>query len=214
MSEIFHVAIDGPVASGKGTVARELSKRLGVPCLDTGAIYRGVAVHVQENGIENLFKIHIDVKIIDGVTRIYLNNGTGMQDVTDKLRTNEVSRLTAQLATIPQVRMLCTRIAQDIAKRQSIVVEGRDTCNVVLPSAKYKFLLTADLKVRAKRRFDELAARGDAVTLEEVIKQTKQRDKSDQEKGGLKKIPDAITIDATKLTVDEVVVHMLNYISR
>ena len=209
---MIHIAIDGPAASGKGSVARGLSERLGIPCLDTGAIYRGVAVWAREYGTVNLSAIRITAKIVDGITRVYLD---GNKDVTDKLRDFEISLLSSQLAHKPEVRALCTRIAQQIALDQSLIAEGRDICTVVLPNAKYKFYIDGDIKVRAQRRLKDLQAKGENIPFKEVLKQMKKRDRLDRSKrGGLRKNKEAIRIDATNMTVDENVEYMLSYIQK
>ena len=208
-----HIAIDGPVASGKGTIARELSKRLGIPCLDTGALYRGLAVWSLGRSPEEITNVSIDTagmtaKIVDGITRVYLSG----KDITPRLRDNEISKGASTAATNPKMREICTKLAQDIAATQDLIMEGRDICNVVLPNAKYKFLLTADVKVRAGRRHADLIAAGKQMPFKEVLKQTKARDKSDRKKGGFKKITNAVIVDATKRSIDEVVVYMLSFI--
>jgi len=205
--ELIHVAIDGPVAGGKGTVARGLSQALGVPCLDTGAIYRGIAVAYRQN--KNL-NPNIKAKIINNITHIYLDG----VDITYVLRENEISQLASYVATFPEVRKLCTRVSQELAKGHSLIAEGRDICSVVLPDAKYKFYLTAKIKVRARRRYEELIAKGRDISFHQVLKETKQRDNRDMTKGGLVKTADAVLVDSTKMTIDQTVQHMLQLISR
>jgi cytidylate kinase len=214
-----HIAIDGPVAGGKGTVAKELAVLLGIPCLDTGAIYRGIGVSSfqfakTEDKIQDFIKqipnVKISAKIIDNVTHIYINE----KDITSQLRENEVSRRASICATYPEVRALCTRISQELAKNQSLIAEGRDICSVVLPNAKYKFYLDADIKVRARRRHEELLKKGKDISFATVLAETKARDESDMTKGGLKRTADAIFIDSSKLSVDETTKEVLKYISR
>ena len=188
-TDIYHIAIDGPVAGGKGTVAKLLSTELGIPCLDTGAIYRGIAVAERDKLSRN-----ITAKIINNITRIYIDN----KDITTKLRENDISKLSSNLATNPEVRALCTKISQDLAGKQSLIAEGRDICSVVLPNAKHKFYLTAHVKVRANRRHADLVARGEEVPLKQVLHETKYRDRQDIKKGGLVRTSDAILIDSTK----------------
>jgi len=220
---IFHIAIDGPVAGGKGTIARGLSDSLGIPCLDTGAIYRGIAVacaptykinlskdNINEAVVSALNRIKITAKVVNNVTRIYIDG----KDVTDKLRENDISQIASQVGTIPEVRKLCTKVSQELAANQSLIAEGRDICSVVLPNAKHKFYLTAKVKIRAKRRYDELIAKGRDITFKQVLRETKERDKRDSKKGGLVKTPDAVLIDSTNMTIDETVQHMLKLISR
>ena len=203
---IFHVAIDGPAASGKGTAAAGLSKHLGIPCLDTGAINRGVAVHIRNT--PSISNMQISVQIVDNITRVTLNG----KDITMLLRENEISQAVSKIATNPDVRALVTKISQGIANKQSLIAEGRDICSVVLPEAKYKFFLTANPKVRAKRRHAELVAKGKDISFKQVLKETKERDKRDATKGGLVRTKDAVLIDTTKLTVDQTVERMLEYI--
>lgn len=216
----LHVAIDGPAAAGKGTVAKMLSKRLGIPCLDTGAIYRGIGVIADgvkekygdkwpEYLPDKLDKTHIFAQIIDNVTHIIIEG----VDVTDQIRLNHISQMASLVGTIPAVRKLCTRISQELAATYSLIAEGRDICSVVLPNAKYKFYLDADARERAQRRYDELTAKGETVEYETVLRETVERDERDKTKGGLVKTRDAIVIDSTNLTVDQVVERMLGYIS-
>lgn len=208
MSEYVHIAIDGPAASGKGTIAANLSERLGIPCLDTGAIYRGIAVYVREKGSNDISKIKIDAKIIDNVTHIFLDG----RDVTDKLRENEISQIASKIATLQPVRELCTKISQEIASRQSLICEGRDISSVVLPNAKYKFFLTAHVKVRAKRRHAELRAKGINIKFAQVLDEIKARDERDATKGGLVQTNDSYLIDSTRKGIDKVTRHILKYI--
>jgi len=215
--ELIHIAVDGFAASGKGTVTRELSRRMGIPCLDTGAIYRGFAVYVQQNmnpeswesDLPLVFQtIKLSAKIVDNVTRVTLNG----IDITDKLRFNNISTLVSKVAQIPQVREICTKIAQDIASKQSLIVEGRDICAEVLPNAKYKFFLTAKTKVRAKRRYNELVTAGAGLTYKQVLRETKLRDKRDRTRKGFVKPKNAIVIDTSKISIEMCADEMMRYI--
>lgn len=210
--EIYHIAIDGPVASGKGTIARLLSLRLEIPCLDTGAMYRAFGVYILEKGIDEndevavtiaVGDVNIETKIIDNITRVSVNG----IDVTDKIRDNTISRVASNVSRYPAVRAKLVGLQQDIAKTQSFILEGRDIGSVVLPNAKFKFYLTADLITRGNRRLNDLKAKGVEITFNEVVRQIKQRDKIDMHKkvGALKRVPDAVVIDNTKLTHEETV---------
>jgi len=205
---MIHIAIDGPSAGGKGTVTKILSKKLGIPCLDTGAIYRGIGI--AENRGTPIEQINITAKIIGDETHIYLDG----KDITDQLRKNEVSKMASRVGTMPLARALATRVSQDIAKNQSIIAEGRDICSVVIPNAKYKFFLTAKPKIRAQRRYDELIARDPncGITYKQVLLETRARDRQDAKKGGLLRTKDAIIIDSSKLSIDQVAENILNYI--
>jgi len=216
--DIYHIAIDGPVASGKGTIARGLSERLGIPCLDTGALYRGVAVYLRDNKkdpenrkvvTDALQAIKMSVRIEKGTTHVKING----VDVTKKLRDNDISQIASSIATYPEVRKFSTAKQQEIAKTKSFILEGRDIASVVLTDAKYKFYLTAKLKTRALRRQADLAQKGIEITLEEMKKQIKTRDRRDMRKGGLKQVKEAAVIDNTKLTVDETINEFILHIS-
>jgi cytidylate kinase len=201
MSEIWHISIDGPAASGKGTVAAGISRATGLPCLDTGAMYRGVAVHFLNGG--NLENLRMDVRVEDNKTKIFLNN----IEVTDKLRTNEVSMKASEVGTMMNVRKKMIEMQREISKKQSFILEGRDIGSVVLPNAKYKFYLDASIEVRAARRAKEL--NGDYNEIFELIK---KRDKTDREKGGFQDVPDAIYIDTSAMSVQEVIDRAVGYI--
>jgi len=219
--DIYHIAIDGPVASGKGTIARELSDRLGIPCLDTGAMYRGVAVYVRNKKLDEnnekavttaLKGIKMDVEIKLGTTYVKVNG----VDVTSELRDNDTTRISSIIATYPAVREFAIAQQQAIAKTSSFILEGRDIASAVLPNAKYKFYLTAKVKARAKRRVADFAAKGEIISLRDMMKQIKERDERDMTKGGLKQVPEAIVIDSTRhnnnvrKTVDAFMKHLIN----
>lgn len=207
-NSIFHIAIDGPVASGKGTIARELSNRLGIPCLDTGALYRSIAVYVRDAKLDENNEVAVTaasqaikmgIEIKDGTTYVKIN-GT---DVTPSLRDNDISRITSIIATYKEVRKVVIAKSQEIAKTESFILEGRDTSSVVLPNAQYKFYLTAKVKTRALRRIGDLAGKDVNVTLREMKKQIKERDNRDMKKGGLHRVHEAIVIDNTRLDIEE-----------
>lgn len=215
VNEIYHIAIDGPPAGGKSTVAGVLSKKLGIPHLDTGAIYRGVAVFAKDNLMNektlDLEKIKMEVTIDRGLTKIKID----FWDATNLLRDNDISILSAKLATLPAVRKYCIAKIQELAAQSSLILDGRDISHAVLPNAKYKFFLTANPKVRTARRLSELKKSGNlGITFKVLYKQIKQRDKMEKPKhgGGLVRVQDAVYIDSSKLSVNEVAEQMLNYI--
>ena len=210
MNDILHIAIDGPVASGKGTVAKLLAKRLNIPALDTGAMYRAVAVWLMEGGVDitnvdevefALNELNMDVNIVDGQTIVIINEG----NYTNKIRDNRISQAASDISLYPCVRNYLTNLQQQIAKTQSFILEGRDISSVVLPDAKFKFYLTASVEKRAMRRHAELVAKGENTTLEQVIEQIKFRDEQDTKRSlaPLVKVDDAIIIDNTEKNIDE-----------
>jgi cytidylate kinase len=225
INEIFHIAIDGPVASGKGTVARTLSERLGIPCLDTGAMYRAFAVHIREKGVidtneaavlAELPKVAIETRVVvrDGSTetQVFVNG----RDVTPQIRDNAISQIASNISRYTPVREKMVALQQEIAKTQSFILEGRDIASVVLPDAKFKIYLTASLEVRAKRRQQELAAKGTSIDLKEMMLQIELRDHTDRNKpvGALVCVPDAITIDNSDMTREQTVDAIYDLVTR
>lgn len=201
------ITIDGPAASGKGTVARGLADRLGFAYLDTGAMYRAVALAALRRGVDCddaeavsalLGNIHIEMP----PDRVLLNG----EDVTAAVRSPEVSRGASQVAAIPPVRAFLVPQQRRIAAGRDIVCEGRDQGTVVFPDAPVKFYVTADVRTRAERRFQELAARGVATTLDREVAELVERDRRDSERpdGPLRQPPDAVVVDTTHLTPAEV----------
>lgn len=211
-TSIYHIAIDGPAASGKGTVARGLSDRLGIPYLDTGAMYRGLAVYCNMNGVDDTDEaavvaavkdVKMDVEVVCGVTQIVVNG----DDVTEFLRDNEISQKASNVSRYPKVREKMVQLQREVAKTQSFILEGRDIGSVVLPSARFKFYLTAELETRAKRRLQEMKERGIVLDLQEMTRQIKLRDDTDTKKkvGALRQVKDAIVIDNTKLSREQTI---------
>lgn len=209
------VAIDGPAGAGKGTVARLLAERLGYRLLDTGAMYRAVALSVMRAGVDpddaNALAGHldrIDVSLDDGRVRL---DG---EDVSGAIRTQEVSQLTSTLSMQPTVRAKVTPFQQRAASAGAVVIEGRDTGTVVCPDAEVKFYLTASLDTRARRRYLEVTAQGAALSYEQVRLEVAARDAQDANRvvAPLRRADDAIEVDTTSLSVDEVVGRMLKIV--
>lgn len=216
----YQIAIDGPSSSGKSTVAQIIAKRLGITYIDTGAMYRAVTIAVLEENvnIENneeiekiLSNIKIQFKWVENKQHIYLND----KDVSEKIRSTKVTSNVSAVSALKAVRELLVELQREIASTNSVAMDGRDIGTVVLPNAEYKFFFTADARVRAKRRFEENKAAGRLdQTLEELTELIIKRDKydSNREISPLKQAEDAIVIDSTNMTVDEMVENVLGYI--
>jgi CMP/dCMP kinase len=208
------VAIDGPVGAGKSAVARELARELGYTYLNTGAMYRAVAVAAREAGIspddsnveERLRPVlaAIDIKF-DG-DKIFLNG----RDISEEISEPEIGDLASRLSTLPVVRERMRELQRAAGAEGGVVMEGRDIGTAVFPDAEVKFFLDADVKVRAKRRYEELKKKGASISEQEVLDQLIERDKRDsgRELAPLKRADDAIVIDTTKLSIKDVVAAM------
>ena len=207
----FIVAIDGPAGTGKGTITKILSKEMGLINIDTGATYRCVALYAIRNNIkleekdkiiESLKNIHIDMKNENGEQTIFLNN----EDVTKEIRTKEVTKIVSQVSSIKEVRFSMVDVQRKLAKEKDVIMEGRDITTYVFPNADVKIYLDADENERAKRRYKEMQEKGIDMSYEEVLKNIQIRDKNDKEKeiGALKIAEDAIYVDTTNLSIEEV----------
>lgn len=215
---MFSIAIDGPAGSGKSTVAKVLSEKINKEVktiyLDTGAIYRAVAYYLINNISDEDIKnkkmvadvvedLDIDINYRNNVQHVYVNG----DDVTDNIRGSKVSETTSLIATYKDVRDLLLDIQRDIAKKNNIIMDGRDIGTCVLPNATIKIFLKADVKVRAKRRYLELIQRGMQADLKTIENDIEKRDEIDinREYSPLMKANDAIEIDTSLMSVDEVV---------
>ena len=208
----FIVAVDGPAGSGKGTVTKKIAQKLDFINLDTGATYRCLALEVLRKGIDlnNEEKIielanNIDIKI-DSTKEgdiVYLNG----EDVTKKIRQENVTKIVSQVSAIIPVRTKMVELQRNLSKGKKVIVEGRDIGTVVFPNANLKIYLDASSEVRAKRRQKQNEENGITSNYEEVLKQIIQRDNNDKNKkvGALKKADDAILIDTSEMTIEEVV---------
>ena len=215
----FVVAIDGPAGSGKGTIAKKISKELGLVNLDTGATYRCVALQsIKENvplsdekGIIKLLdNINIQFEISEPTDIVKLNG----KDVTKDIRTKEVTNIVSQVSSIKEVRFKMVDIQRKMAQGKNVVMEGRDIGTYVFPNADVKIYLDATIEERAKRRYKENMEKGINTTYEEVVENLELRDKNDKAKeiGALKVAEDAIIIDSTKLSIEQVVEKVKNII--
>jgi cytidylate kinase len=211
------ITIDGPAGAGKSTAARALAKRLGFEYLDTGAMFRAVTLPGLRAGIDfdapdAVAAVVAELRLEMPPGRVVLNGA----DVTDLIRTPEVSAAASRVATNPMVRAHLADLQRRLAAGRNLVCEGRDQGTVVFPDASCKFFLVADPAERARRRQRELAARGDAVTWEEVLRAQESRDQRDAARAVAPMVPaaDAIRIDTTHLTLDEVVARLEQEVRR
>lgn len=221
---MYNIAIDGPAGAGKSSIAKALSKKLGFVYIDTGAMYRAVALFFLENGIKDssdneidnlLDKLDINIKYTDGEQRVFLNN----VDVSDKLRQEEIGKLASRFSALKSVREKLVALQRKLAKKENVIMDGRDIGTVVLPNADLKIYLSAGLKVRAKRRYLELIEKGfDKATLDEkaIENEIIKRDEADmnREISPLKKAEDAYCLDTSDMTFDEVVSKILDMVEK
>ena len=216
----INVALDGPSGAGKSTIAKRIAASLGFVYVDTGALYRSIAYCVISKGaaaddseavIPLLPEINVSLEYREGSQHVILNG----EDVSDKIRTPEISMGASKVSAIPEVRDFLFGLQRDIAAKNDIIMDGRDIGTVVLPDAQVKIYLTASAEERANRRFKELQEKGDPSTYEEVLKDIIQRDYNDthREIAPLKKADDAVEVDSTEMTLDEVVEHILGIIT-
>jgi len=213
------IAIDGPAASGKSTVARELARRLGIRYLDTGAMYRTLAWAAIEKKIDLSCGRGL-VKLLDDFSGLIRDSGTGRgpfidgEDIGERIRSAEVTAVVKFIADSPEVRERMRRLQRDVASEGSIVAEGRDMTSAVFPEAQVKVYLDATPEVRAKRRFRELLGAGEQVSLQEVLRDINRRDEEDRSRAvaPLLKVPDALYIDSSDKSADEVVSFLENLI--
>ena len=217
----INIAIDGTAGSGKGTLAKQLAKKLGFGCLDTGAIYRSVAYYMVENGVDLSKSKNIEKAIekIDFKVVFENQNGNKVQknilngkDLGDKIRTEQISLASSIVSQVKQVREFATKIQHEIASSFDVVVEGRDIGTVVLPNANYKFFLTASPQVRARRRLKQLKLPED--NFESVLEEILERDRKDTTRAlsPLKQAEDAVYIDNSNQLPEETLKEMLSHI--
>ncbi len=207
----FNIAIDGPAGAGKSTIAKKVAEQLKYIYVDTGAMYRAMALYMLNKGIdpsdsETVAKecdgADISIKYIDGLQCVFLNG----ENVNDKIRTNEVSDAASKTSTVKEVRRKLVHLQQELAKSTDVVMDGRDIGTAVLPAADLKIYMTASSRVRARRRYDELTAKGVSCRLVDIEKEIIERDERDmnREESPLKQAEDAIFLDTSDMTIEEV----------
>ncbi len=212
------VAIDGPAGSGKGTISKILGEKCNLIYIDTGATYRCVALKVLENNID----LNDKDAIIDIASKINIRFDLDAKtyiddiDVSDKIRTMEVTKIVSQVSSIPEVRSYMVELQRNMAPNNDVIMEGRDITTVVLPNADYKIYLDASVDVRANRRYIQNKEKGIESDLEEIKKSIEMRDYNDMHKevGSLMRTPEQIYIDSSNMTIDEVVDEIRKVIGR
>ena len=217
---VYQIAVDGPSGSGKSTLAKGVAKRLGIMYLDTGAMYRTCGLCAVKRGIDPkdekavnamLSELKLEVKFEDGIQHMILNG----EDVTDQIRTPEVSMAASSVSAHPELRKKMVDMQREIAKSQTFVLDGRDIASNVLPNAKYKFYVTAPAEVRAERRLAELKERGDdSQNYEEVLRDIIKRDEQDMNRAvsPLVQVPEAVVIDTSKVDIEQTQDLLISYI--
>ena len=216
----FNIAIDGPAGAGKSTIAKQLAKELGYVYVDTGAMYRAMAYFFLNNGIDAEDEAAIaaackdvDVTITyeDGVQNVWLNG----ENVSGVIRQEEVGKMASATSVYPVVRTKLVELQQQLAKTTDVIMDGRDIGTVVLPNADVKIYMTASSAIRAKRRFDELTAKGEVCDFDAIEKDIIERDYRDmhRETSPLKKADDAVELDTSDLDIDGVVKAMQEIIA-
>ena len=208
----MNIAIDGPAGAGKSTIARLAAKELDFVYVDTGAMYRAIALYLLDNNtdIDNeealkaaLNQIHINIVYESGVQHVFLD----LQDVSTEIRSERVGNMASKSSALAPVREKLLDLQRDIAAKNNVIMDGRDIGTNILPNAELKIYLTASVDVRAERRYDELKLRGEEPDFEEIKKGIEQRDYQDMNRdiAPLKQADDAVLIDSSDMTIAEVV---------
>ena len=203
----INIAIDGPAGAGKSTIAKMVSAEMGYIYVDTGAMYRAVALYITENNISDenieaaLKNAEVSLGFKDGLQRVYL----GDRDVSELIRTPEISMAASRTSAIPAVRARLFDLQQKLARENNIIMDGRDIGTVVLPNADVKIFLTASAEERANRRYKELSEKPGCPSYEEILRDINERDYQDmhRETAPLRQAEDAVLVDTTELTLEQ-----------
>ena len=215
----MNIAIDGPSGAGKSTIAKEIAKKLNITYLDTGAMYRTVALKSIRLGVDVsdekrveafLPSVNLDIKYLDGTQHVYLDG----EDVSEAIREHHISKAASDISRIPAVRAFLVEMQRALAAKYDCVLDGRDITSYVLPNAEYKFFVTAAPEVRAKRRYDELTAKGQSVDYDTLLEDIKQRDYNDSHRAlaPLTRTADSVYVDTSDMSIQEVLATVLSHI--
>lgn len=217
MNKTINIAIDGPAGAGKSTIAKSAAKKLGYIYIDTGALYRSIALHsiradafTDSEIISCLDNIKLELKFIDDSQKVFLND----EDVSEKIRTPEVSMGASRVSAIPEVRNFLFELQKKNARENNVIMDGRDIGTVVLPDADLKIFLTASAEKRADRRYLELKEKPDCPSYQQILDDIIKRDYDDSHRktAPLKQADDAVLVDSTEMSLDEVINHIVNMI--
>ena len=217
----FNIAVDGPAGAGKSTIAKLVAKKMNLIYVDTGAMYRVMALHMIKQGVDinddaaviaECVNADITIKYEDGVQVVYLNG----ENVNAFLRTEEVGNAASKTSVLPPLRARLLELQQNLAKNSDCIMDGRDIGTCVLPDADVKIYLTASSEVRAKRRYDELTAKGEVCDIAKIKADIEERDYRDmnRETAPLKQAEDAVLVDSSYMTIDEVVAEIIKISER
>ena len=219
----INIAIDGPGGAGKSTISKEVAKRLGIIYVDTGALYRTIGYYAREHGLSvddvkvselitpMLDDISIGIGYVDGTQHVYLNG----EDLGDKIRQPDISMYASAVSSVPNVRAFLLETQKELARKNSVIMDGRDIGTVILPDADVKIFLTASNEARALRRYNELVAKGQDVKYEDVLSEMNQRDMADSTRAAapLKAADDAILFDNSGYSFEGSVEHVIKLIT-
>lgn len=217
----FNIAVDGPAGAGKSTIAKLVAKKMNLIYVDTGAMYRAMALYMIKQGVDindetsvatACVNADVTIKYEEGVQVVYLNG----ENVNAFLRTEEVGNAASKTSVVPAVRARLLELQQNLAKNSDCIMDGRDIGTCVLPNANLKIYLTASSAVRAKRRYDELTAKGEACDLAQIQEDIEDRDLRDmtREVSPLKQAEDAVLVDSSDMTIEEVVEEIIKFSER
>lgn len=212
---MLKIALDGPSGAGKSTIAKMLAKRLGILYVDTGALYRTIGYSVRKSGIDpkdkqsviaKLPEIRIDLRYEDGVQKVFLNE----EEMGDKIRTPEISMYASAVSAIPEVRTFLLETQRNLANKYNVIMDGRDIGTVILPDANVKVFMFASNECRAKRRYEELKAKGMDVRYEDILKDMTERDLADRTRAVAPCVPapDALPFDNSDYNPEECVEYL------